>query len=193
MKQKWPIVLTVAAALIMGSVTTAHAKWGDTRRSERLRDNQDRERVRDRIGLMKMWRLTEVLDLDQETASKLFPVMHEFDLKQKELGIKRGETIKRMKEALDKRTPDASVLHPLIEEFKKNERDMLDLRMQRLDSLSKILSDEQIVKMIALIPRFERDVRALLGEARAMRKHRRTPGERGYAPSERPYGPPMFE
>jgi len=187
MKQKWPIVLTVAVALVLGSVTAAYAKWGDTRRSERLRDNQDRERVMDRIGLMKMWRLTEVL------ASKLFPVMHEFDLKQQELRIKRGETIKRMKEALDKRTPDASVLHPLIEEFKKNERDMLDLRMQRLDSLSKILSDEQIVKMIALIPRFERDVKALLGEARAMRKHRRTPRERGYAPPERPYGPPMFE
>lgn len=193
MKQKWPIVLTVAAALILGSVTTAHAKWGDTRRSEHLRGNQDRERVRDRIELMKMWKLTEVLDLDQETASKLFPVMHEFDLKQQELRIKRGETIKRMKEALDKRTSDASVLHPLIEEFKKNERDMLDLRMQLIDSLSKILSDEQIVKMIALIPRFERDVKALLGEARAMRKHRRTPGEHGYAPSERPYGPPMFE
>jgi len=193
MKQKWPIVLTVAAALVLGSVTVAHAKWGDTRRSEQLRGNQDRERVRDRIGLMKMWKLTEVLDLDQETAAKLFPVMHEFDLKQQELGIKRGETIKRMKEALDKRTSDASVLHPLIEEFKKNERDMLDMRMQRLDSLSKILSDEQIVKMIALIPRFERDVKALLGEARAMRKDRRAHRERGYAPSERPYGPPTFE
>ncbi len=172
MKRKWPIVFTLAMALAMGSVTVAHAKWGEGRRSDRPRDKQDHARMRERIELIKMWKLTEVLDLDQETAAKLFPLIHDFDSQQQALRKKRGQTIKQMGEELKKDSPDDSVLRPLIEEFKKNETEMVKLRMERLDRLSKVLTDEQIAKMIALIPKFERDVRDLLGEARSMRRDR---------------------
>ncbi len=193
MKRKALIVLTIAVAVALGAVTIAHAKWGEGGRSDRPYGKQDKERMRERIELMKMWKLTEALDLDQETAAKLFPLMHEFDVRQRQLHKNRGETIKLMREKLDGESADSSALRALITEFKKNERKMVDLRIERLDSMSEHLSDVQVAKMIALVPRFERGVRELLGDAREMRKERRMMRQREHVPPEGRQGPPLFD
>ena len=182
MKRKWLMVVTLALALALGSVTVAHAKWGEGGRLDRPYGKQDKERMRARIELMKMWKLTEALDLDQETAAKLFPLMHEFDVKQRKLHMNRVATIKLMREKLEGETADSTALRALIKEFKKNEREMVDLRIERLDSLSEHLSDEQIAKMISLVPKFERGVRELLGDAREMRKEHRMIRQREQVP-----------
>lgn len=194
MKRKWSVILILAVAVVLGSLTVAHAKMGEGGRSDRPHHKQDEARMRERIELIKMWKLTEVLDLDQETASKLFPLMHEFDVKQQELREKRGETFRQMREELEKDAPDTSALRPLIDDFTKNERKMVELRIEQLDKLSKVLSDDQIAKMIVLIPKFERNVRELMGEARAMRKeHRRMMKQREHMSPEDRQRPPMFD
>lgn len=168
MKKKLPIALLIAAALVLTSVALAHAEWGKSRH-----DKGDRQKMRERVELIKMWKLTEALDLDQETATKLFPLMNEYDNKQRDLRNKRGETMKQIQEELKKDAPDAAVLRASIDLFKRNERDMTEMRMQRLDALSKVLTDEQVAKMIALVPKFERRIKELIGEARTMQKQRR--------------------
>lgn len=168
MKRKLPIALLIAAALVLTSVALAHAEWGKGRH-----DKGDKQKMRERVELIKMWKLTEALDLDQETAAKLFPLMNEFDQKQRALRQKRGETMKQMKEEIDKDASDPAALRSLIDGFKQNERDMTEMRIQRLDALSKVLTDEQVAKMIALVPKFERRIKELIGEARAMQKQRR--------------------
>ena len=188
MKKKLPVALLIAAALVLTSVAIAHAEWGMGRH-----DKGDKQKMKERIELIKMWKLTEALDLDQETAAKLFPLMHEFDVKQRQLHMNRGETIKLMREELKGETADSMALRALIKEFKKNEREMVDLRIERLDSMSEHLSDEQIAKMISLVPKFERGVRELLGDARQMRKDRRMMRQREHVPPKGRQGPPMFD
>lgn len=189
MNKKWPIVLAIAGAIALSSVAVAQPKWGGGRRGEGPPDKEDKTRMRERIHMMKMWKLTEVLELDEQTAAKLFPLMREFAAKQQELRAKRSKIVKQMRQALDKDAPDSAVLSPLIDEFKQNERALVEARIARLDDMSKLLSDEQIAKVIALISKFERQFKGLLGEARAMRKARHSRfGEWRQAP-----GPPAVE
>jgi hypothetical protein len=189
MNKKWPIVLTIAGVIALSSVAVAQPKWGGGRGKEGSQRKEDKTRMRQRIHMMKMWKLTEVLELDEQTAAKLFPLMREFAVKQQELHAKRVEIVKQMGQELDKDAPAPAVLRPLIDEFKQNERAMVEARITRLDDMSKLLGDEQVAKIIALIPKFEREFKGLLGEARAMRKARHSRfGEWRQAP-----GPPAVE
>jgi hypothetical protein len=174
MKKTLPVALIIAAALVMMSFTPAHARWGEGRRDGKgMRMNKmDKEQLKERIELIKMWKIVEVLDLDQETAAKLFPVMHEYDEKQCELGEARGATIDQIKDELGKETADPAALSSLINQFKQNERDMTELRIKRLDALSKILSDEDIAKMIMLGHKFEHRMRGLFSEAKYRHRDR---------------------
>ena len=104
---------------------------------------------------------------------KFFPILSEFDKEQLALRKKRGATMKQMNEELKKDTVDPAALSPLIATFKQNERDITELRIKRLDALSKVLTEEQVAKMIALVPKFERRIKELIGEARGMQKERR--------------------
>jgi Spy/CpxP family protein refolding chaperone len=172
MKRKLPIALIIALALVMTSFTSAHAKDGEGRKDKGMR-KMDKTQVKERIELIKMWKLIEILDLDSETAVKLFPLMNEFDVKLQDLRNNRGETIKLMREELAKDAVDTAALGSLIAKFKQNERDMTEARIQRLDALSKVLTDEQIAKMIALAPMIEHRIKGLMSEAKARHKERK--------------------
>ena len=172
MKRTLPIALIIALALVMTSFTSAHAKEGKGWKDKGMR-KMDKAQMKERIELIKMWKLIEILDLDSETAVKLFPLMNEFDVKMQELRNNRGETIKLMREELAKDAVDPATLSSLIAQFKQNERDTTEARIQRLDALSKVLSDEQIAKMIALAPVIEQRIKGLMSEAKARYKERK--------------------
>jgi arylsulfatase A-like enzyme len=145
-------------------------RWIRRTGSKKLQKAEMRERVKQRI----MSKLTEELELDQDTEAKFLLVMNEFDVKQEELRKNRGRTMKQMKEELARETSDPAALSALIEQFKQNDRDMTETRVQRLDALSKILNEEQIAEMIAIAPKIEQGIRELVAEAKARKKeHKR--------------------
>ncbi len=156
MKLRVPGLVVIATILVFASVTTADAKWGDGKWGEGKRNRRsDKQQMKERVEMMKMWKLTRILDLDQEAAAKVFPIMHEYDVKQHELRKQCADTIRQIRESLDSDAVDPAALGSLIDQFKKNEREKVGLRIERLDALSKVLSDEQIAEMIAIVPKFE--------------------------------------
>ncbi len=167
MNGRWRI-LAMAAAVVLASATAVQA-WPFGDESGR-RPHRQREKQRERIGLMMMWRLTNALELDQDTAAKLFPMMREFDVEKRQLHEKRRDMIQQMRTEVEKDNPDRAALRKMIDDFKQNELDMVGLRNKRLDDLSKILSDEQVAKMIIFVPQFERNVRELISDVRARRR-----------------------
>lgn len=156
------------------------------------RPTRKRDRIHQRIELMKMWRLTEALELDQETAAKLFPVLREQEEKERKLRDNGRDILKEMKAELDKEEPDSRALSKLTKQYMQNERDIVDFRGKRLDELSKFLSEEQIAQMMLFVPRFERDMREMICEARMKHMQRRTDRKEGrpWDSSSRPSGPP---
>ncbi len=187
MGRKWMAATTVAVALVLGAVVFARAEAFD--KPGEWPGVQKRERMRERIELMKMWKLTEALDLDEETAAKLFPLLREQEEKARELREKRHELFRQMNDEVAKDNPDSKALRQMIEKFKQNERDAVEMRNKRLDELSKLLDDTQMAKLILFVPKFKRHVRDMICEARGRRWDRRDrPMRRGPAddPSELP-------
>lgn len=131
-----------------------------------------RKEERERIELGIMSRLIEELDLDQETADKLFPVLNESNKRQRELRRKRGRTMKQIRDELDRESPEATTLQHLIKDFKQIERDLVEARIKKLDDLSKVLSDEQIANVIVLVPKIEKEVKKTGREERRIKRKR---------------------
>jgi Spy/CpxP family protein refolding chaperone len=192
MGRKWMVATTMAVTIVLGAVVFAQAEpFGKLGKRPGI---QKRARMRERIELMKMWKLTEALDLDQETAAKLFPLLRDQEEKAKELREKRREVFRQMKDEVAKDNPDSQALRQMIEKFKQNERDVVEMRNERIDELSKLLSDAQMAKLIIFVPKFKRDVAKLICEARTRRgawrdrSMRRRPGGDPPEPGD---GPPM--
>ena len=77
-----------------------------------------------------------------------------------------------MKEELEGESPEGATLKQLIKDFTRNERDLVDARLKRLDDLSKILSDEEVAKLMVFLPTIEKDVRKTIRERRRTKRER---------------------
>lgn len=159
------VVVTVAAAVVVARAAATDDTQGKRRAGKR-------ERMRERIELMKMWKLTGALDLDQKTAAGLFPMLHDYDVQQRELHQNRRDTVKRMKAELATENPDSAALRGMISEFKQNERDTVKMRNKKLDDLSEFLTDRQRAQLIIMATGFKRDMQKLVRHARARRSRR---------------------
>jgi Spy/CpxP family protein refolding chaperone len=166
MSKKWMFLLAVTAAILLSTSAFAQMKPSDEPQEKPMRN---RAHMRQRIEMIKMWKLTEVLNLDEKTAAKLFPMVHDYDQQQWKLREKRHEIIKGMKAELDKEKPDSAALTKMIDAIKQNQLDIVETRNKALEDFSNVLSKEQVARMIIAISQFEREVGKRVWETRGRR------------------------
>jgi Spy/CpxP family protein refolding chaperone len=127
---------------------------------------EKREKIRKRIELIRMWKLTEELDLTEETGAKLFPVLRKYDEKWIKLQEARRNSIKGLRKALnDEATPDEEI-EAAIDNVARNAVAMSELLRQQNRELKGILSPRQRAKFILFQRRFQREIRRMIAEAR---------------------------
>jgi len=135
---------------------------------------EKREEIRKRIELIRMWKLTEELDLTEETGAKLFPLLHKYDEKRTELHKERRGLINQLGKALENEATSDETIEGVLEKLNKAALAELDLMRQQREELKGILSPRQQAKFILFQREFHRDVRRIIAEARErkMRKWR---------------------
>ena len=130
---------------------------------------EKREKIRKRIELIRMWKLTEELDLTEETGAKLFPILHKYDEKRIKLGKERRKITEQLRKALeDEATPDEEI-EAAMEKVEKNALAASDLLRQQREELKGVLSPRQQAKFILFQGEFQREIRKLIAEARERR------------------------
>ena len=130
---------------------------------------EKREKIRKRIELIRMWKLTEELDLTEETGAKLFPILHKYDEKRIKLGKERRKITEQLRKALeDEATPDEEI-EAAMEKVEKNALAASDLLRQQREELKGVLSPRQQAKFILFQGQFQREIRKLIAEARERR------------------------
>lgn len=130
-----------------------------------------REKIRNRIETLRMWRLTRALDLDEKTAARLFPLLNRYDKKREK--IERGirDDMDALRSALnDKRM---SELKDILESLEDKHRELQRLNDEERAELKKVLTPEQQAKYILFQYRFKRDIRRIIEKAR--RRHLKPP------------------
>lgn len=127
---------------------------------------EKREEIRKRIALVRMWKLTEELDLTEETGAKLFPILHKYDEKWVALKEEGRNIMNELRKALkDEATPDEEI-EAAMEKVAENALSASDLLRQQHEELKRILSPRQRAKFVLFQRRFHREIRKIIAEAR---------------------------
>ena len=147
------LVLIVLAV----SATTTVAQPNPDRAAHR------REKIKERIRALRAYTLTAELQLDEQTAAKLFPTLKKFDDAFDKLLQQRIDLQRRLDAAGDLK--DAKAVDKLIDEAVANQRALWDTEDKRLAELRKILTPAQTARVLIVLPAMERKIQNQLRKA----------------------------
>lgn len=124
-----------------------------------------RRELRRRIQALRMARLTQVLELDDATAAKLFPLLNKDDEKLGSLADEREETLRQLSALVHPgaKDPEATVLNPLLDKLLDLERQMHETGGASHKKVREVLTPQQFARFVLFSERFHEEVRELLG------------------------------
>lgn len=176
----WMVVIPIAVLFLSGSRLPAFSQspgggGSAGTGSPLLKDDEPlppfekREEIRKRIELIRMWKLTEELDLTEEIGGKLFPILHKYDEKRMALNKERDGIMNQLRKALENEASSDEAIEGVMDKLEKNTLAELDLMRQQRKELKGILSPRQQAKFILFQREFHREVRKIIAEARERR------------------------
>jgi len=128
---------------------------------------EQKERVRQRIETLRMWKLTKDLDLDEKTSAQLFPLLSRYDKKRAEIEYAMQESMKELRESL--REKREGQLRGILDRLEQNHKGMQSLKDAEWEEMKKILTIEQQARYVIFLQEFDREMRRIIEEARGRR------------------------
>jgi len=122
-----------------------------------------REQIKKKIRAIRAYTLTEELALDEQTAGKLFPLLARYDDELDKLVAARVEAHKRLVAA--GASPDARAANKAVDDVLANQRDMRAAEERRVADFRKILSPQQVAKILVVLPAIDRKIQQQLSRA----------------------------
>ena len=165
-----PRLITLLIATLLAFSTTAVAQEGPSA--------EEREVIEKKIQTMRVYALTDALDLDEETAIRLFPYLKETDGPIRKLHRTQKKNRRALKKAVQDGGLDDAAVDALLTAISDTEQALIRARVEQMDGLRDILSPEQRAKFFVAQEKFDRELRRKLREARRDRKMERRRGER---------------
>jgi len=98
---------------------------------------EQKERVRQRIETLRMWKLTKDIDLDEKTSAQLFPLLNRYDKKRAEIEHAMQESMKELKDCL--REKREGQLRGILDRLEQNHKGMQSLKDTEWEEMKKIL------------------------------------------------------
>jgi Spy/CpxP family protein refolding chaperone len=138
-------------------------------------DNPDRmERIHQRIEMIRMWKLTEALDLDETTAAKLFPVINQYDRERMYLERERFLLMRDARES-SRQTEDKARAGEILDRMENNQAALIENKSQRHEAVKKILPPAQMTRFILFEQQFDQEMQQRIHEIRKNRERLRGP------------------
>lgn len=158
----------------------------------RMQPGQRHERIKKRIQLLIMWRLTEVLDLDTTQAAKFFPLFHANHTQEQALHKKMREARQGLQEELKKPAPNNGRLSTLSSRVLNLRQQMQRLKHDQMKRAIGVLTPLQRAKFVMFFPRLQRQIRRMTRRPRHRGPNQR-PGRFRNRPNrpqhQQPWGP----
>jgi len=150
--------------IVVSLLALSFSYWAMAMNNQQPLRHQDAKRVHDRLRLMRMWKLTEYLNLDEETSAKLFPILNRYDDQRLALNEERVGQLKEIKAELDKETPDEKKLGQLLTKAEELRLKMEKINQDEWNELKKVLSVKQQAKMLLFYRNFDRELYRMMRE-----------------------------
>ncbi|MBN2135047.1 MAG: hypothetical protein JW737_04910 [Acidobacteria bacterium] len=124
-----------------------------------------REEVREKIQLLKMWKMTDYLDLDEETSLKVFQIVKKYDDLEHKARSNNMNLISTLKKELAKDKVDTNITNELMKKIKTNFLNEKSITIERFSELSKYLTPEQQAKYLVFEFEFHMEIARLTQQA----------------------------
>lgn len=152
--------------LIFIFVLTAQAVYAQRPPARPFPEEGKRERLREEIQTMKMWKMLEVLDLTDEQSNDFLPAWRELQKAQKDFREKREELLKSLEAVLGEEKPDEGKIRNILSQLEK-ERSRFDEVQQRFrQKAQEVLTLEQQAKLLLFEDRFEKRMMEIIRQYR---------------------------
>ena len=122
-------------------------------------DSVRKEKMRERIETLRLWKMIEFLDLSSEQSDEFLPLLHEFHKAQKELEMSRRRLFNELEENLELKEPDEKNLQQILLGLEQNKADLEKQRIKFLTNSKKVLTPVQEAKLILFEHVFEKQLR----------------------------------
>jgi hypothetical protein len=185
-----PALLFLALVLAAGSAAAQPGRSAPARSSA---GQADKAALKKRIRAMRVWYLTEELELDDATAARLFPVLGKYDDQLEALQVEGARLRRELRKSLaGRRRGDQADPARLVDGLLAHYDKVYQLQRDRIVAARKVLSPAQTGRLILVLPRVDNAIRRQIGRVmrgQAMGKRdARGRGRRGHSPDlEDPY------
>ena len=134
----------------------AKARAGQAQRFRGRR--ADPQRMRERLSAVKIWKLTEYLDLSEEQAGKFFPRTQEHQKEIDKLGQQQRQHYKDFQRKIDDGNVSARDVDRYVAETTRLDKALIELRAKHIQGLKDILTDEQLARFAVFDEHFRRQI-----------------------------------
>jgi len=166
--------ITLLSAL---SVLLAFPAWAEPPGVDGEDGTARRAEMLKKIRMVRMYSLTEALDLDEATAAKLFPYLRKHDSQLEELQQRKHKSHRALRKMVKNNSFDEKAADSYLREISDANIAIATVEGEQLAGLGKILSTEQRVNFLLAKAQFERKIREIMRDERQRRRGKK--GERG--------------
>jgi hypothetical protein len=141
----------------------------------------DRDALKKRIRAMRVWYLTEELELDDATAARLFPVLGPYDDQLEALEVEGARLRRELRRDLARQAGNQAEAARLVDGLLAHYDKVYQLQRERIVAARKVLSPAQAGRLILVLPRVDNAIRRQIGRVmrgqggRVVGKQRRGP------------------
>jgi len=136
-----------------------------------------RQKIARRIQLIRMNAIITAIGLDPKQAPTFFAVANQFEKKLKKIHQSNHQIMSQLGQMVRSGQYRAKKINSLAAQLMKNQIRIKQLELKRFQAVRKIVTAQQLAKLLIAMPRIERRIRRLIRRA----QHRRGRG-RGWSP-----------
>ncbi|MFQ6608743.1 MAG: hypothetical protein ACE5EE_09430 [Fidelibacterota bacterium] len=114
---------------------------------------------RDRIEMMKMWRLTDELEMTEEQADKFFPKYRMLMSSLEEISKQQHELMEQIGELSERDEVNSEKLHSLVKKAGEFEKKKIDLKYEFFAETGNFFTPEQQARYVVFEQQFRRQLK----------------------------------
>jgi len=146
---------------------------------------EKREQLRRDIENMRIWKMTQYLELSTGQSTKFFPIFNDFQKKREKLEEERGEMMRQLAEFVESEGKHEAEIRRLMSGLVKDRQKMVDLVDEFRREAGRVLSLKQQAKLVLFEEHFKREIRGMIEDIRMRKRFRQGPPQVPGVPGQR--------
>jgi Spy/CpxP family protein refolding chaperone len=158
-------LIPVVLILLLTPAGLVFSQGPSSSTDERPGRREDREKIRENIETLRVWKLLETLNLSEEQSTKFLPALKEFQTAKKNFEDRRRDLLEELETTLNA-GPNDEKLKEILGKLEDNRRQFQTATDSYLEKAKSILTIEQQAQLFLFEDKFEKRIRETIEQIR---------------------------